>query len=132
MIQWLARDGPLDSIKIEPLSIYDSFLEGKKVEKKNLVKRHRVKEVSKVVCSYECGPINTNAIRGYESFITITNDYFRFICFSWILKIIKFGDIWLVCWKGRWKMEPRVEIFMFIRYPKGNKGYYFSNPLYCN
>ncbi|XP_022859819.1 uncharacterized protein LOC111380469 [Olea europaea var. sylvestris] len=81
-IQRFARDGPLNTLKVELFPVCDFYLKGKMTKRSFLAKGHRVKEVLELIHSDVCESINTPARGDYEYFITFINDYsrFRYIC----------------------------------------------------
>ena len=79
-ISRLVQNGPLGSLELEALPVYDSRLEGKMTRRPFTAKGYRAKEQLELVHSYLCGPMTIPARGGFEYFITFIDDYSRYRC----------------------------------------------------
>ena len=73
-ISGLVQNGPLGSLKLEALPVYDSCLEGKMTRRLFTAKGYRAKEQLELVHFYLCGPMTIQARGGFEYFITFIDD----------------------------------------------------------
>ena len=77
-ISRLVQNGPLGSLELETLPVYESWLEGKMFRWAFTAKGHKAKEQVEFVHFYLCGPMNIQARGGFEYFITFIDDYSRY------------------------------------------------------
>ncbi|XP_059635271.1 uncharacterized protein LOC132277428 [Cornus florida] len=98
-------------------------------------KGHRAKEVLESVHTDVCGPMNIKARGGYEYFITFTNDYSRYGYIYLMHRkseaFDKFKDFRAESERQTGKLEkmgPRSDVYLFVGYLKGTKGYSFYDP----
>ena len=82
-LKWISRlvqNGPLGSLELEALPVYDSRLEGKMTRRPFTAKGYRVKKLLELVHSDLCGPMTIQARGVFEYFITFIDDYSRYGC----------------------------------------------------
>ena len=81
-IQRLIKDGLLEPMDFDEFPVYESCLEGKMTKRPFNAKGRRAQDLLELVHSDVCGPLSIQARRGYEYFITFTNDYsiFGYVC----------------------------------------------------
>ena len=72
------KDGLLEPLYFNELTVYESCLEGKMTKRPFNAKGNRAKDLLELVHSDVCGPMSVQARGGYEYFITFTNDHSRF------------------------------------------------------
>lgn len=77
-IDRLVNDGILPSLVVEPMTVCESYLEGKLTKRPFSSEGNRAKDLLELVHTDMCVPINVRARGGYEYFITFTNDYSRY------------------------------------------------------
>ena len=73
-ISRMVQNGPLGSLELEALPVYDSRLEGKMIRRAFTTKGYRAKEQLEFVNSNLCGPMTIQARGGFEYFITFIDD----------------------------------------------------------
>ena len=69
-IERLVNDGLLKELRVTPLPICESCLEGKMTKRSFLSKGHRANDLLELIHSDVCGPFNVQARGGYEYFVT--------------------------------------------------------------
>ena len=77
-IQRLIKDGLLEPMHFDEFPVYESCLEGKMTKQPFNAKGRRAQELLELVHTDVCGLMSTQAKRGYEYFITFTDDYSRY------------------------------------------------------
>ena len=77
-INKLAKDGTLRELIVGTLPVCESFLEGKMTKRPFSTKGQRATQPLKPVHSDVCGPLNVQARRSYEYYITFIDDYSRY------------------------------------------------------
>lgn len=77
-INRLARDGPLNFLKVESFPTCEPCLQGKMTKLPFKGKGERNKRVLDLIHTDVCGPLNHNARGGYIYFITFTDDFSRY------------------------------------------------------
>ena len=78
MIQDLVKSGILSSLIFKPILICESCLEGKMTKRPFKAKENRATVQLELVHTDVCGLMIIQARRGYEYFITFTDDYSRY------------------------------------------------------
>ena len=86
-IQKLIKDDLLELLDFDGFPICESCLEGKMTIRPFNAKGRRAPELLELVHMDVCGPMSTQVKRGYEYFITFTDDYSRY------------GYVYLMRWK---------------------------------
>ena len=69
-INRLVKDGILDNLVLEPMSVCEFCIAGKMTKRPFPPKGNRSSELLELVHTDVCGPINIRAHGGYEYFIT--------------------------------------------------------------
>ena len=77
-IQRLIKDGLLEPLDFNAFPVCESCLEGKMTKRPFNAKGRRAQDLLELVHSDVCGPMSIQARGGYEYFITLIDDYFRF------------------------------------------------------
>ena len=73
------KSGILSSLAFEPISIFESCLEGKMTKRPFTAKGYRATKPLELVHTDVCGPMSVQAKGGYEYFVTFTDDYLRYV-----------------------------------------------------
>ncbi|XP_077223390.1 uncharacterized protein LOC143856998 [Tasmannia lanceolata] len=74
----LVKDGPLDSIQVEPFPTYKSCLQGKMTKIPFKGKSGRSESVLELIHTDVCGPLSHPARGGFVYFVTFTDDHSRY------------------------------------------------------
>ena len=74
----LTSDDIFPSLSPDGLSVCESCLEGKMTKRPFTSKGNRAKDLLELIHTNVCRPLNLMARRGYEYFITFTDDYSRY------------------------------------------------------
>ena len=77
-IQSLVKNGILSSLIFELILVCESYLEGKMTKRPFKAKENRTTVQLELVHTDVCGPMTVQDRRGYEYFITFTDDYSRY------------------------------------------------------
>ena len=81
-------DGLLEPLDFDEFLVCESWLEGKMTKRLFNAKGRKAQELLELGHTDVCGPMSTQAKRGYEYFITFTDDYSRY------------GYVYLIKWKS--------------------------------
>ena len=78
MINRLVREGILNDIDCELITIYESYFFGKMTKSPFTEKGERAKEILGLIHMDVCKPMNTTIMEGFSYFIMFTDDHSRF------------------------------------------------------